>query len=127
MIGQPSIRSSIQAQNGFETADRFHDVVFSSACRDRVGVPGSRRGMKMPYWIYWIKTATQRHHKSHWIKNTSKGSLGPHQVYARISRDLRSSFERAPKCAEEKCAGQYQTLLDYVLINGLSHFSMLGS
>ena len=32
-------------------SDPFHNVVFDSACRDRLVVTGRRTGMKMLYWI----------------------------------------------------------------------------
>ena len=82
--------------------DPFHNVVFSSAYKDRIIVTGRRRGMKVPYWI---EITTQRHYPNHWKQNPGKGILGPHQVYATINRDLKSSFERAPKRADEKRAG----------------------
>ena len=82
--------------------DPFHNVVFNSAYTDRIIVTGRRRGMKMPYWI---EIATQRHYPNHWKQNPGKGILGPHQVYATLNRDLKSSFERTPKRADEKRAG----------------------
>ena len=92
----------LEAVYATDLSEPLHNVVFTSVYKDRIISTGRRRGMKMPYWI---EITTQRHYKNHWQVNPGKGILGPHQVYATINRDLKSSFERAPKRARQKRAG----------------------
>ena len=73
-------------------SDPVHNVMFSSAHRDRIIIKGRRRGMQIPYFL---ETTTRRHFPSHWTNDPGRGILGPHVAYAAINRTLAAS-ERAP-------------------------------
>ena len=82
--------------------DPIHNVLFSSAHRDRIVIKGRHRGRKRPYRLeYWLEITTQAHFPELWSKHSRCSSLGKFTVYAEINSDIRSTGQ-APMRAPER-------------------------
>ena len=78
--------------------DPLHNVVFSSAYRDRIQVRGRHRGRRK---AYWLETTTQVYFPHAHSPHPGSGILGPNLVYAQINRDLDSTGQ-APMRARQR-------------------------
>ena len=78
--------------------DPLHNVVFSSAYRDKILVKGRRRGRSR---AHWLETTTQSYYPHLWSTHPGSGILGPNIVYAQINRDLEAAGQ-APMRARQR-------------------------
>ena len=83
----------------------LHNVVFSSAYKDRILAQGRRRGMQFPYWIEVVSKKffpEVWHDHSFWV--TRPHYFGPQFKYVELARKLRTQKEQASKRASTERA-----------------------